>query len=443
MRIVVTGVSHDTAPLEVRERIHLHSEQLASVLTGMAGAPHISECVVLSTCNRLEVYAVCSGARGVSAMLAGAFGERVSELKPYTYYHEGVSAVRHLFRVASGVDSLVLGEVQILGQVRRAWQSAHKAGTTGPVLSQLFHKAVALGKRVHSETTISRRPASVSYAAVALAKQIFGEGLRDRRVLVIGTGEVGEGVARCLYEHGLHTTVVAHRQVERARTVARRYHADVILWEHLPQYLVLSDIVISSTAAPHTILQRRQIAEAMQARANRPLYLIDLAVPRDIDPTAAEVPGVHLHNIDDLQNVVHTGLQERQQALPEIEAMIEQETARFSEWLMARSVAPTIQAVRAQADEVVRRETEWALSKLPDLTDRERQIVEALAARVAGKLLHGPIQWLKAQAPHRPEPSYDLSELTSEQLAEMFYGTDEQAPAPGGYLPQESQHTHG
>ena len=425
MPITVIGISHDTAPVEIREQVHLQDEQLPAVLKRLAN--DVAECVVLSTCNRLEVYALCEPWHVRSALLPGVFGDLAGRIMPHLYSRTGTEAVKHLFRVAAGLDSLVPGEVQILGQVQRAWQAAHSMGTTGPVLSQLFHKAVAFGKRVHSETDISRRPASVSYAAVTLARQIFGNELAGRRVLVIGTGEVGEGVARCLYEHGLHTTVVAHRQVERAHTVARRYHAGVITWDQLPQHLALADIVISSTAAPHIIIQRRQVAEAMRARPHRPLYLIDLAVPRDIDPASAEVEGVYLHDIDDLQAVVRTTLEERRQALPEIEIMVEQEAARFDDWLRARSVAPTIEALRAQADDVVKRETEWALSRLSHLSERVRQVVQALAARVAGKLLHGPIQWLKGRALDSAQPSYDL---TTEQFVRLFYGTDDRARHP-------------
>lgn len=415
----VVGISHDTAPVQIRERFALSGDQLLDALR--AARSRATECVILSTCNRLEVYTVSHQQDDPYATLSSLFDNGFSELQPYTYRHDGPAATRHIFAVASGIDSLVLGEVQILGQVQRAWQEAHQAGAAGPVLSQLFHRAVALGKRVHSETTVSRRPASVSYAAVALAKRIFGQALHSRRVLVIGTGEVGEGVARCLYEHGLHATVVAHRQLDRARSVARRYDAEVALWEELPSRLAEADILISSTSAPHTILQRQQIEEAMREREGKPLYLIDLAVPRDIDPDAASLPGVYLHNIDDLQEVVRTTLQERESALPVIEAMISAETARFGEWWRARSAAPTIRELRARADDVTRAELQRANAKLPDLSPREREVVEAMANRIAGKLLHGPIQWLKAQTLESDEPGYSIDALAPGEVAGMFY----------------------
>lgn len=419
----VTGINHNTAPLDVRERFALSGEALDSALRAIQ--PLADEAIIISTCNRIEIYALLPHDRRPERLLNAVFDDSFPDIHNHTYSHRGEAAIRHLFRVVSGIDSMVLGEVQILGQVQRAWQTAHKAGTAGPVLSQLFHRAVALGKRVHSETNISRLPASVSYAAVVLARQIFGTQLENRHVLVIGTGEVGEGVARCLYDHGVHATVVAHRQVDRAREVARRYHADTAAWEDLPRYLGTADIVISSTAAPHYVLQRQHVADAVQMRGDRPLYLIDLAVPRDIDPAAAQLPGVYLHNMDDLQAVVRTTMEERQSALPEIGAMIDVETARFSDWLRARSTAPTIKELHEQAAEVTHRELDWALAKLPDLTPRERQIVEAMASRISGKLLHGPIQWLKAQAEgahdEGNEPDYGMNRLSPKEITELFY----------------------
>lgn len=419
MPLSILGVSHDTTPLHVREQLALAGERLDTALGRSRN--HAAECVILSTCNRFEIYTLT---KGQHALLDGIFRSSTAvskDLEPYLYSYQGTAAARHLFRVVSGIDSLILGEVQILGQVQRAWQAAHKAGVAGPVLSQFFHRAVVLGKRVHSETPISRRPASVSYAAVLLAKKILGPDLAARRVLMIGTGEVGEGVARCLHEHGLHATVVAHRQLERAHTVARRYEADFAVWEDLPIELHAADIVISSTSAPHTILQRHHVADAMQGREGRPLYLIDLAVPRDIDPGASELPGVHLHNIDDLHDVVRTTLDERRSALPAIETMIDIETAKFNEWLRARSTAPMIREIRVQADEITQSELRWAKSKLPDLTQRERQVVEAMAARITGKLLHGPIQWLKAQTLDAVEPDYTTESLDPKSLPGLFY----------------------
>lgn len=386
----------------------------------LAVREYAAECVVLSTCNRFELYALISPLQTTRSLLRAAFGDAALDAEPFLHEYRGSHAAEHLFRVAASLDSLILGEVQILGQVQRAWQVAHRTGTVGAVLSQLFHRAVALGKRVHSETLISRQPASVSYAAVVLARQIFGRDLSLRKVLVIGTGEVGEGVARCLYEHGVHATVVAHRHIERAAGVAGKYNAELAGWEELPAQLGLADIVITSTTAPHTILQRRHIAAAMSGRADRPLYLIDLAVPRDIDPAAASLEHVQLHNIDDLQAVVHTGLAERQAALPQIEGLIRGETPAFERWLLERAATPTIRRLHALADESVQHELQWAFAKLPELSAKERQVVEAMAHRLRGKLLHEPVQWLKAQAVS-DQIVYTLERLAPGEIGELFY----------------------
>lgn len=429
MFLSVTGVNHDTEPIQVREQFALLGQQAEVALARSRSCA--AECVILSTCNRFEVYTLQRDHQSPNprALLTGIFGAISPHIDSYLYSYRDAAASEHIFRVASGLESQILGEVQILGQVQRSWQAAHKAGAVGPVLSQLFHRAVALGKRVHTETPISRQPASISYAAVVLAKQILGTSeagtLAARQVLVIGTGEVGEGVARCLHDHGLSATVVAHRRLERAHNVARRYHAEVARWEDLPEKLAAADIVISSTSAPHTILQHQHIADAMRNRGGRPLYLIDLAVPRDIDPAASDIPGVRLHNIDNLQEVVTTTLQERSAALPAVQAMIDMETARFAEWLLARSTAPTIRELQAQADEVTRAELQWALSKLPALTSREQQVVEAMASRITGKLLHGPIQWLKARALDSVEPEYTLDALDPKEVADLFYSDAE------------------
>lgn len=415
----VIGVSHETAPIEVREQLSLAGEKLSAAL-GEARV-QVEECVILSTCNRFELYMLLPSHVRPDLLLPGIGALGAEQVEPYTYCHQGLAAARHLFRVAAGLDSLVLGEVQILGQVQRAWQAAHTSDAVGPVLSQLFHRAIALGKRVHSETTISRRPASISYAAVVLARHIFGQDMGARHVLVIGTGEVGEGVARCLHEHGLHATVVAHRHIDRARNMARRYQAEVATWDQLTAKLASADVVISSTAAPHTVLHRQHIEEAMQGRPERAMYLIDLAVPRDIDPAAATLPSVHLSNIDDLQAVVNSTMAERQTALPLVEAMVSGEIGEFDRWLRARSSSPGIRQLQEQADEALRRELQWAFAKLPELSPRERQIVEAMAARIKGKLLHQPIQWLKAQALENADLPYSMEDLDVRQMNDLFF----------------------
>lgn len=437
--LCVVGLSYASLPLDLREQCALSAQQTSQLLQA-AGVP-LEEYVVLSTCNRLEIYGTREAAvplELIAERVVATFGGSAARLEPYLSLYEDERAISHLFHVVCGLDSAILGEVQILGQVQRAWQMAHQAGIVGPVLSHLFQTAVALGKRVHTETSISRHPASISYAVVVLARQTFGPRLAERNVLVIGSGQVGEGVVRCLYEHGVHATVVAHRHIERAQAVAWRYHADTAPWGELPQRLADSDIVISSTAAPHFILQQRQMEVAMRGRAGRPLYLLDLAVPRDIAPDAADVPGVHLHTLDELQAVVRSSVEERRSVVPEVEAMVDGEVARFVAWLRARSTAPLIGEAQAQAHAIKRQELEWAFAKLSDLDEHERRVVEALASRLVGKMLHGPIQSLKAQAESGGASELDYSlealagRLTDPALAQLFYrGADESEAVDG------------
>ncbi|HEX6507985.1 MAG TPA: glutamyl-tRNA reductase [Chloroflexota bacterium] len=414
LSLCVTGIRHANIPLDLREACAFSAQQSYDMLA--ATDVPLDEYVVLSTCNRLEVYGMRESTAPlelVAERILAMFGDAAARLEPYLYIHKEERAVGHLLRVACGLDSAILGEVEILGQVQRAWQMAHQAGVAGPVLSQLFQKGVALGKRVRTETSISRHPASISYAAVVLARQIFGPQLAERKALVIGSGQVGEGVAGCLYEHGVRATIVAHRHVNRTRDVARRYHADIVQWDELPRCLAQSDLVISSTAAPHSILHQRHVVEAMRGREGQPLYLLDLAVPRDVAPDATEVPGVHLHNLDDLHAVVQSSVEERRSSVPEVEAMVDGEVARFGAWLRARNAAPLIGEAQAQAQVIKQQELGWAYAKLSDLDERERRVVETLASRLVGKMLHGPIQWLKAQAESgvASEPDYSSKAL--------------------------------
>lgn len=443
--LCVIGIRHANIPLDLREACAFSAQQFYDMLE--ATAVPFDECVVLSTCNRLEVYGMRESTAPpelVAERILATFGDAAARLEPYLYMHEEERAVGHLLRVACGLDSAILGEVEILGQVHRAWQMAHDAGVVGPVLSQLFHKAVAIGKRARTETSISRHPASISYAAVVLGRQIFGPQLAERKALVIGSGQVGEGVARCLYEHGVRATIVAHRHGDRARDVARRYHADIVQWDELPRCLARSDLVISSTAAPHYILHQRHVEEAMRGREGQPLYLLDLAVPRDIAPDATAVPGVHLHNLDDLHAVVQSSVEERRSSVPEVEVMVDGEVARFAAWLRARNAAPLIGEAQAQAQAIKHRELEWALAKLPDLDERERRVVEALASRLVGKMLHGPIQWLKAQAESgvASEPDYSskalADRLNAPAMAKLFYRDVGESEAVDGVADQET-----
>ena len=395
MDLILTGLSHQTASLEEREAATLRGERLPDALARLARVA--GEGAILSTCNRTEIYAYTDGdPAAVAAMLrAELLGSAGANAHWYT--RSGADAAGHLFRVAAGLDSLVPGEVQILGQIKEAWAAAHAAGVAGPICSALFQRALAAGKRVRTTTAISALPASISYAAVTLVRRILG-GLEGRRVLVIGAGTMGEAVARCLMENGAGTLLVANRHAERAVALAAAHGGAAVTWAELPAALAAADVVISATDAPGFVLPLEMLRRAVHGRPETPLHLIDLAVPRDIDPQCARLPGVFLHNIDDLREVVDAGLAARRAALPAATAIVDEEAAAFRAWLDSRRAAPTIEALRRRADAIRQNETEWALSHLNDLSERDRQIVEALAARLVGKLLHEPTVRLRQLA---------------------------------------------
>jgi glutamyl-tRNA reductase len=395
MDLIVTGLSHQTASLEEREAATLRGEKLPDALARLARLA--GEGAILSTCNRTEIYAYSDGdpAAVAATLRAALLGPAGSGDQWYT--RSGADAAAHLFRVAAGLDSLVPGEVQPLGQTTAPWPPAQPAGVAGPVCSALFQRALAAGKRVRSTTAISALPASISYAAVSLVRRILGR-LEGRRVLVVGAGVMGEAVARCLMENGAGALLVANRHAARALALAAAHGGSAVAWDDLPVALAAADVVISATDAPGFVLPMDLVRKASHARPETPLHLIDLAVPRDIDPECAGLPGVFLHNIDDLRDVVDAGLAARRAALPAATAIVEEEAAAFRAWLESRRAAPTIEALRRRADAIRQNETEWALSHLNDLSARDRQIVEALAARLVGKLLHEPTVRLRELA---------------------------------------------
>jgi len=395
MEIVLTGLSHHTAPIEAREAAALRGDQLPAALARLAAVA--ADGAIISTCNRTEIYAY--GGPDAVALAATLRAQVVGPdtVRPAWYTLQGAAAVAHLFAVAAGLDSLIPGEVQILGQIKHAWAAAHAAGVAGPVCSALFQRALAAGKRVRNETPISTLPASVSYAAVALVRRILGS-LSGRQVLVIGAGAMGEGVARCLMANGAGTLLVANRHPERAAALAAAQGGRPVAWAAIPAALRQVDIVISATDAPGFVLDAATVHAARPSGTAAPLHLIDLAVPRDIDPACADLPGVFLHNIDHLRAVIDSALTARRQVLPQATAIVADEAQAFLAWLDERRAAPTIAALHQQAETIRRQETDWALARLSTLSAHDRQIVEALASRLVGKLLHGPTVRLRQLA---------------------------------------------
>jgi glutamyl-tRNA reductase len=397
MAIVVIGLNHTTAPVAVRERLAFSDATLAQAL-GHFRPPEVQELVILSTCNRVEVYMqtcdVDASAASWVAFMAACHAVPSPQFTPHLYQLSALEAVRHLFRVASSLDSLVLGEPQILGQVKAAYLAAHTAGRTGSILAQLFERALSVAKMIRTETGISDHAVSVSYVAVELAKKIF-ESLQQRTVMVLGAGDTAELAARHLSNQGIGMMFIANRTSERAVHLAQTLQAKAIPWEAFPEHLAYTDIVISSTSAPHPIIDPVMVREAMRARRSRPMFFIDIAVPRDVDPMVNALENVFLYDIDDLHNVVQENRRERQREALAAEELIWQEVRQFEQWLAVRDAVPTIVALRQHAEAIRLQELTKALHKFGPLDERQRRVLEALTCGIVNKLLHAPTISLK------------------------------------------------
>jgi glutamyl-tRNA reductase len=418
MAIVVVGLNHKTAPVVVRERLAFAEHELAEPLRRFRGSA-IEELVILSTCNRVEFYMQTPrpevGMRQCTEFLAAYHGLQASKFAPHLYHLQDADAIRHLFRVAASLDSMVLGEPQILGQVKTAYVAAQEAERTGAVLNRLFARALSVAKAIRSETGIGDHAVSVSSAAVELAKKIF-ERLHDRTAMVLGAGETSELAARHLLRQGIATMYVANRTMARAEKLAQMLDAKAIHWETFPEYLVMTDIVVSSTSAPQPIVDRAMVQDVMRARRGRPMFFIDIAVPRDIDPAVNALDDVFVYDIDDLEKVVEANRHERRQEALAAEDLIWREVRQFRQWLASRDVVPTIVALRRRAEAVRLEELDKALAKLGPLSERERRAVEALTVGLVNKLLHAPTVNLKRAS--RSGQGQDFAQLL-QQLFEL------------------------
>jgi len=397
MQVSVIGISHRTAPVAVREHFALDADELRAVLSRLG--QRYAGAAVLSTCNRTEVYVTdpqhVDDPRPVIALLSEVKGEPPIEGVPFTAL-TGDDASRHLFRVAAGVESMVVGESEILGQVRGAFTAATQARTHTPALSRLFHTAIRVGRKVRERTTIGRRPVSVSSMAVDLARREPGD-LTEKTVLVIGAGEAGQLTANNLLGAGVAKMMVTSRSAERTTDIARALSARPVAFPQRARALAEADIVISSTAAHDHVIDRAMVQAAMAARPDRPLLLIDIAVPRDIDPAVRDLPSVRLYDIDELQAVAERNLELRRGELAAAEAIIEDDVAKFADWLRSLAVVPTIAALQERADALRLAELERTLSRM-DLPPEDRARVEAMTAALVKKLLHAPINRLKDPA---------------------------------------------
>ena len=399
--LLTLGVSHKTAPLDLRERLSLTEGRAVGALRELTAAAGIHEAATISTCNRTELYLVVSDPVEAESTALGVLTRqaeiRPTELLGHLYSLRSTDAARHLFRVTSGLDSMIIGEAEVQGQVKRAYELALVEGGTGPILNRLFRGALAAGGRVREETGISERGVSISSVAVGLAQQTLND-LADKRVLVIGAGETAELVARALVARGVTTVFVANRRYDRAIGLAQRFGGGAVRFDELPEQLEAADIVVSATNSPHHIVERDDIAQVMATRGGRPLLLVDIAVPRDIEPACREVAGVSLHDIDDVQKIVERNASGREGEAMRAARIIEVEVDRFERWLAALEVVPTIVALRERGEEIVRRVLSENESRWESLGEADRERLATMAKAIASRLLHEPTLRMKRAA---------------------------------------------
>ena len=397
--IVLLGVNHKTTPLAVREKMAL-AEGYAGPLKALGEIQGLTEYYLLSTCNRVEVlYTTDNPVESRAAVLALLFGKAVpaAELDRYVYQHENDAAVRHLFMVAASLDSMIVGEAQILGQLKEAYRHASEQKTSGFILNRLLHKSFSVAKRVRTETRIGASAVSISYAAVELARKIFGQ-LDNKTVMLIGAGEMAELAAEHLVGQGVAKVVVVNRTLERAVKLARRFNGEAASLDELKDQLLNVDIIISSTGATGTILSKEDVRPVMRERRNRPLFFIDIAVPRDLEQDINDLDNVYLYDIDDLTSVVEMNKAERDKEAVKAERIVAEEALKFSGWIENMEVTPTIVELRQMADQICRGELEKTLGRLKTLGPGEQKSVEKMAAAIVAKMLHNPLQFLKTDS---------------------------------------------
>jgi glutamyl-tRNA reductase len=398
MNILVVGLSHKTAPVEIREKIAFSPTGMEKPLREMVNLPGITEGVIVSTCNRVELYATSRNPDGgmaqLKSFLAEYHGLDPEVIESHLYDYQGEEAIRHVFRVASSLDSMVIGEPQILGQIKTAYGYATEFKTAGLILNRFLHKAFSVAKRVRTETKIASNAVSVSFAAVELARKIFGT-LDDKTVLLIGAGEMCELAARHFINNGVSKVMVTNRTFARAEKLAEEFKGKPILFDNFADHLLQVDIILSSTGAPNFILGHKKMEEVIRLRKNKPMFLIDIAVPRDIEPKVNDIDNVYLYDVDDLQGVVQANLKERQKEAKKAEGIVDQEIGQFHRWLGTLDVVPTIVSLRGRMEEIRRGELEKTFSNLKDLDKRERKAIEALTGAIINKVLHQPMTVLK------------------------------------------------
>jgi glutamyl-tRNA reductase len=422
--LLALGISHKTAPVALRERLAFTEAQASEFARTLTDGEAVREAVVISTCNRTELYLVVGDAVRAEAEALGLLARRASirptELAEAMYSPRNCDAARQLYRVTAGLESMIVGEAEIQGQVKRAFEAAIGAGSTGALSNRLFAAALTTGKRVRSETGIGESRVSVPSVAVDLAQDVLGD-LRERHVVILGAGETSELTAQALAHQGVGTIFVANRHADRALSLARRFGGSVVGLDGLPDQLVKADIVVCSTSSPHPIVGTEELELVMRERAGRPLLLIDIAVPRDIDPRCADLEGVTLYDIDDLQAVVRRNLHSRADVIPHAEQILDEEIRRFARWLGTREALPTVSALREHADAIVEQVLSENRGRFEAASERDIARVEAIARAIVSRLLHEPTIRLRSFSEERGHASLQL-------VRELFGLPEEGAP---------------
>ena len=434
LHILKVGFNYKTAPVQIREKLTFSENSLHEAMTELKNRKSILENVIVSTCNRTEVYAVVdqihTGRYYIKQFLADWFGIDKEEFTSYLRITEDDAALEHLFKVSTGLDSMILGETQILGQVRQAFLTSQEMKSTGTVFNELFKQAVTLGKRAQHDTAIGEHAVSVSYAAVELAKKIFGD-LKHKHVVILGAGKMGELAAKNLQGSGADRITVLNRTLEKAKALADQFDAKAESMEKLPEVIADADILISSTASENAVLTKEVLAPIQRKRKGRALFLVDIAVPRDLDPKISELDNVFLYDIDDLQHIVDENLEARKAAAEKIEIMIEEEIVSFNEWLRTLGVVPVISALRQKALSIQAETMKSIERKIPDLTAREKKVIGKHTKSIINQLLKEPVTQAKELA------AKDNAEESLGLFIDIF-GIDEEVRAEFEKLEQKN-----
>ncbi|MFJ6208205.1 glutamyl-tRNA reductase [Lysinibacillus sp. NPDC092081] len=425
MHTIVVGLNYKTAPVEIREKLSFIESELPQAMEALQKQKSILENVIVSTCNRTEIYAVVdqlhTGRHFVKQFLANWFDLPVETFSSYLTIREEDQAIEHLFKVTAGIDSMVLGETQILGQVRKSFLSGQEIGTTGTVYNQLFKQAVTFAKRAHNETAIGENAVSVSYAAVELAKKIFGS-LQRKHVAILGAGKMGELAIENLYGSGVGKVTVINRTFEKAESLAAKFDGEAKSMKELQCSLLEADILITSTGATDYVIDYELMQFVERLRKGKPLFMVDIAVPRDIDPRVGDLPNVFLYDIDDLQGIVEANLAERERAAADISSMIGKEVVQFKDWVTTLGVVPVISALRKKASHIQEETMISIENKMPDLTDRERKILSKHTKSIINQLLKEPILQAKEMA-NSPKANEQL------RLFQQIFGIEDAVEA--------------